>query len=218
MGKSVSSSCIGVLVRVRNSIAADRAAAGHTVRFFDSDESRAEGVALFLAQGYRAGEALIVMARPRIWAEIHNQLSRVDVPVASTIADNRLVVLDAAETLRKISVGHRLGARQFDNVVGTLVRTAARDRGVRAYGAMVDVLAQRGDFGVAIDLENHWNALSRQTRLRLLCGYCSAHFVADESQSSLSAICAAHERVEMESQDQLGVWLLGNAGLQPSLG
>lgn len=202
---------------VRNYVAG-APASGHSVQFFDTDESRVERVALFLAHGYRCGEALIVIGRPPVWSGIRNQLTSLGVPVEQAIAARRLLVLDAADVLRRISPGDHLASGLFEGVLGARVRDAARGRAVRVYGAMVDILAQRGDFASAIALETHWNALLRELPMKLLCGYCSAHFVPCESQPEMSAICAAHDRVEMESHDQLGVWLLGNVGVQPSLG
>lgn len=203
---------------VRNHIIRKSSASEHTARFFDSDESRAKSVAEFLAEGYACDETLLVIARPRLWTEVQGELISLAFPVAAAIAQKRLIVRDAVEMLNRISHHDVPSAPLFDSIIGSMVRSAGHGRPVRAYGAMVDILAQQSEFEEAVRLEDLWNALSRHVPLNLMCGYCSAHFVAPGAQDALSDICAAHDRVDMQPQDQLGNWLLANAGIQPLLG
>lgn len=193
-------------------------ASEHTARFYDTDETRAKSVAAFLAEGYERGQVLIVLARPRLWAEIQSELIALGVPVDAAITQKRLVVRDAAELLNKISNHDGPSAALFDSNIGALVRSAGRGGLVRAYGAMVDILAQQGEFDMAVRLEQLWNGLVHRVPVKLLCGYTSAHFVSAGTEHALCAICAAHDQVHMQPQDQLGSWLLGNAGIQPVLG
>src|SRR5688572_27634820 len=75
----------------------------HIVQFFDSDESRAECVAQFLADGYRLGEPAIVVAKASNWYRVVEQLKTLGVPVQDAIADGTIVVKDAVDTLRSVS-------------------------------------------------------------------------------------------------------------------
>ena len=123
----------------------------------------------------------------------------------------RLTVLDADNTLRRIS---RLGspeANAFDDVVGTLVKRVSRLGPVHAYGEMVDVLAQRGDFADAAGLEDLWNRLLGRIPLSLMCGYAAAHFVSAGTRDALRRICSAHSSVRVEAEDPLAEWLLTQA-------
>ena len=217
-GEFVRNSYIGVSLTVRNHIIRHVQESEHTARFFDSDESRAKLVAEFLAEGYSRDEVLIVIARPRVWTEVQGELISLAFPFDRATAEKRLIVRDALETLNRISVRGVPSAPLFDSVIGSLVRTASRGRPVRAYGAMVDILAQQSEFDLAVRIEQLWSGLARQVPLNLMCGYSAAHFVSPGAQDSLSAICAAHDRVDMHPQDQLSNWLLGNAGVRPAVG
>ena len=201
---------------VRERVVRGLIASEHIVQFFDSDESRAECVAGFLAEGYRAGEPAIVVARPVNWANASALLHARGVPVQQLIADGMIVVHDADETLRRISRNGSPDGEAFDGFVGKAVgKLAPRGPRVRAYGEMVDMLAQRDDLEDAIKLEAHWNRLGERIPFFLLCGYSAAHFVSTATHRALRDICAAHSRVHRHAQDPLATWLLNSAHRAP---
>jgi MEDS: MEthanogen/methylotroph, DcmR Sensory domain len=183
----------------------------HIVQFFDSDESRAETVAGFLAEGYRRGEPLIVVARSSNWTAMVEHLQDLNVPVQKLIARERLVVKDAQDTLRQLSRNGVPDAGAFEAVIAPAVlRMAPRGR-VRAYGEMVDILAQRTDMPDVLRLERFWNDLAERTPLSLMCGYSAAHFVATNTHAALRHICSAHSQVHRSTADPLASWLLASA-------
>lgn len=191
-------------------------ASEHVVQFFDSDESRATCVAAFLAEGYRAGEPLLVVARPANWSAILEELSTRDVPVQRAIAEQRLIVKGADDTLRRLSRNGSPDAALFDSIVGEPTRRILQNGGrLRAYGEMVDMLAQRGEFTEAITLEGLWNGLSERASICLMCGYSAAHFVATSTHRALREICRAHTDVHRHEQDPLATWLLTAAHNRP---
>jgi hypothetical protein len=196
---------------VRNHVIRGAVASEHIVQFFDSDESRADNVASFLADGYRAGEPLLVVARPANWALMTERLEVLGVPVQAAIAADRLVVRDANRTLEDIS---RFGSPEkapFEAVVGKAVMALGRRGRVRAYGEMVDMLAQRGELAEAIKLEQLWNDLGAQASLFLMCGYSAAHFVTTGTHRALLDICKSHSGVQHHPHDPLANWLLTTA-------
>jgi hypothetical protein len=184
----------------------------HIVQFFDSDESRAESVASFLADGISGGEPVIVVAKPLNWAAVLEQLEARRVPVERAIDTGMLLVKNADETLRRLSRNGAPDTAAFDSVVGKAVAAMTLRGGrVRAYGEMVDMLAERGELADAIKLETLWNRLGERTSLFLLCGYSAAHFVASSTHRALRDICSAHSSVHRHSQDSLATWLLNTA-------
>jgi DcmR-like sensory protein len=197
---------------VRECVVRGPIASEHIVQFFDSDESRAECVAAFLAEGHHLGEPAIVVGKPSTWADTVEQLEALGVPVQTAIADGTIVVKDANDTLRRISRRGMPDAEAFEAVVGKAVAELARGGvRVRAYGEIVDLLAQRNEFPEAIKLEHLWNRLGERVPFFLLCGYSAAHFVATGSHRALREICGAHSGVHRHAQDPLANWLLNSA-------
>jgi hypothetical protein len=193
---------------VRNRTIRGRVSSEHIVQFFDTDDSRAHNVAAFLAQGHAAGEPTVVIARPMNWTAIAACLGRLGVPVPDAIATGALVVQDADDTLRRLSRTGSPDRTLFESVVAEPVTALAARGRVRAYGEMVDILAQQGELQDAVRLEGFWNELSERVPLFLMCGYSAAHFVSTSTHRALLDICRSHSGVHRDVQDPLGNWLL----------
>src|SRR5258708_22023135 len=88
---------------VRECVVRGPIASEHIVQFFDSDESRAECVAEFLAEGIRLEEPAIVVAKPTNWVMAVGQLESRGVPGKDALADGMIVVKKAEDTLRRLS-------------------------------------------------------------------------------------------------------------------
>lgn len=182
----------------------------HIVQLFDTTESLAGAVAAFLYEGWQRGEHLLVVAKPAHWARASERLERRGCPVARAIEDGRLVVLDAATTVAKITRVGIIDRQLFLDHIGALVgRLVAESTGVRIYGEMVELLAEEGDLHGAQLLERLWNELSERQPFTLLCGYNAAHFTGAHALPALHAICGLHTRVQKHTSDLLGNWLIG---------
>jgi hypothetical protein len=205
---------------VRNPTVGSGVSSDHIVQSYDTVESRVQHVAAFLAEGYAEGEPLIVVARPVNWAAMIEPLEHLGVPVREAATSGRLVVKDADDTLRRLSRNGSPDKSLFEEVVARPVIAMARASGrrVRAYGEMVDILAQRSDFNDAVALELLWNDLSDRTPIFLLCGYCSAHFVSTGTHGALRDICRSHTGVRGHAQDPLAAWVLNAAHNAPAGG
>src|SRR4051812_15746516 len=102
---------------VRNRTVRGRVSSEHVVQFFDTDESRTDNVAAFLAQGYHAGEPIVVIARASSWAAMIEPLQSLGVPVREAIAAGRLIIKDAADTLLRLSQSGSPVPELFEAVV-----------------------------------------------------------------------------------------------------
>ena len=186
-------------------------ASEHLVQLFDESESRAEGVAAFLYKAWRAGGPLLVVATPAHWSLISARLEGLGCPVAATIADGTLVVLDAGTTLATFMRHGRADDVRFDEHVGDVVaRLSLLGPRLHVYGEMVDILAEQANLDAAHQLEMLWNDLGTQYSFTLLCGYCSGHFGDPRDASALHRICRAHTGVESNPSDLLASWLLND--------
>jgi hypothetical protein len=180
----------------------------HHVQLFDSSRSLAEAVSGFLMAGFLRGEPLLIVATPQHRELLSRTLADAGLNIREAIAANRLVMLDAAQTLEKFMRGNTPNAIAFDEVVGSLVARLANDQRVRIYGEMVDVLAARGLYKAAIKLEELWNALGLRESYSLFCGYASAHFGDPRTARALAEICAAHDQLHRKADDLLAEFLL----------
>lgn len=188
-----------------------RPAHEHFVQLFDTPDSLANVVSAFLKEGWDRGDRLLVIAKPAHWARTSDRLERRGCPITQATREGRLAVLDAATTLARVTRGgavdRQLFLEQFGAILGGL---AADSTGtVRMYGELVELLAEEGDLRAAQHLEQLWNELADRHRFTLLCGYSAPHFADMRTLPALHAICRAHHRVQTNTSDLLGSWLVG---------
>ena len=180
----------------------------HHLQLFDSSKSLAETVCGFLMAGFRRGEALLVVATPEHRELLARTLEEAGLHIREATRANRLVMLDASQTLDKFMRQDVPNPIAFDEVVGTLVGRLSSDRRVCIYGEMVDVLAAQGKYKAAHTLEELWNALGEREWFTLFCGYASGHFGDPKSAKMLNDICNAHSHLHRKKDDLLAEFLL----------
>jgi hypothetical protein len=167
----------------------------HAVRFYEDAQSLARMVASFIADGLVADQPAIVVATPSHYRTIAERLGAMSFDVDHLLADGRLIVLDAQETLNRVMNDGMPSARLFEDTITPVLDAAAgarRDCVVRAYGEMVDVLWKSGMEAAAVRLEMLWNQLATTRRFSLLCGYAMGSFYKD---AGFKDICDQHTHV-----------------------
>lgn len=180
----------------------------HTVQLFDSSKSLAESVAQFLIKGLERGENVLLVATPEHRELLTQRLADHGWAVRTLVAANRMVVLDAAQTLDKFMRQDTPSPVAFDEVIGSLVHRLANGKRLSIYGEMVDVLAARGNYRAAQQLEEIWSLLGQRECFTLFCGYASGHFGDPRTAKALATICATHDRVHRKPTDILAEFLL----------
>jgi hypothetical protein len=148
--------------------------AGHLVQMYGSDPlPLVRSVGRYLAEALNGSEGAVVIATAAHRDAFLAELETLGQDSGPALADGRLVVLDAHETLARFMVDGQPDAVLFEATIGPVL-SALHDRfpaGVRAYGEMVGVLWEAGRFTAAIRLEEFWNALLRHGGFRLFCAY-----------------------------------------------
>jgi hypothetical protein len=180
----------------------------HHLQLFDSSKSLAETVTRYLMAGFARGEALLIVATPQHRELLARRLEESGLNVAQAAVASRLVILDAEQVLDKFMRHGTPNRIAFDEVVGTQVARLAEHGRVCIYGEMVDVLAARGQYKAAYQLEVLWNALGKREPFTLFCGYASGHFGDPKTAEYLGKICEAHDRVHRKKDDLLAEYLL----------
>jgi MEDS: MEthanogen/methylotroph, DcmR Sensory domain len=180
----------------------------HHLQLFDSSKSLAETVAAFLMAGFNRQEPLLIVATPEHRELLTRKLEDAGINVREATLASRLLVLDAAQTMSKFMRQDTPSPEAFDEVVGTLVARLGNGRRVCIYGEMVDVLAARGNYKSAHQLEELWNDLGRRECFTLFCGYASGHFGDPRTAAALNEICEAHTHLHRKKDDLLAEFLL----------
>jgi hypothetical protein len=179
------------------------------VQLFDTEDSLAETVADFFAEGLLRRDTLLAVMDEERWYSVAMRLSARGLPTDEALRFGHLTVRSAAATLRKFMQRGRPNRRLFAASVGQLVSgLTAFGRPVRIYGEMVNLLAAQGDYAAACELEELWNELGTRSEFTLLCGYSAAHFGDPRNADLLQRICAAHSHVRSSSRDVLGSYLV----------
>jgi len=183
----------------------------HLLHLFDSDESLGETVASFLIEGYRAGEHLMIVAKPKHCDAALAALRREGCFPPDITGTQRLVVLDASDLRAQISRNGAIDPVRFRKAVPPIVHSLAATGRVRVYGETVELLAEEGDLADALLLERLWHDLAAAIPISLLCGYSSAHFITDGGRLALRHICETHTCSLATDEDPLGRYLLALA-------
>ncbi|MFO1534135.1 MAG: ATP-binding protein, partial [Thermoplasmatota archaeon] len=156
---------------------------GHEVQLYETDAYLVERITRFCLQDPSAG--ILVIATSEHRAALAPRL-----PSGATL-------LDAEATLAAFLVGGVPDEGLFLRHVGERVRQAAQRGPVRAFGEMVALLAQRGDFEAAAALEGLWNKLLAGLDVALLCAYPANLFLTAEGQAALGTVCALHAEAKL---------------------
>jgi hypothetical protein len=174
------------------------AADSHIVHFYEHSSALTDDVVVFLADGFDAGHPAAVIAAEEHLTLIADKLRARGFDPDALVQQDRLVLLDAHETLQSLMLVHSPSPQRFNVVVGGVIARLSRLNGnaaVRAYGEMVDVLWRAGNTVGALRLEELWNDLTRTHDFRLFCAYSMGHFIKASSIDSLTAICERHSHV-----------------------
>jgi anti-sigma regulatory factor (Ser/Thr protein kinase) len=166
----------------------------HAVLFYDDARQAVDHLASYVAEGLREGGAVVTVLRPSHSDAVREALAGLGIEPDRAVAEDRLVVLDAASTLDKLLVdGMPDPARLADHAGAVVARLGAGGRPVRAAGEMVALLWAEGNVVGALALESAWNDLARTIDFTLLCPYPAA--ALDSSLEQVSRLCALHTDV-----------------------
>jgi DcmR-like sensory protein len=144
----------------------------HSVHFYDRPSSLIDRVCEYVREGFRGGDAAIIICTPEHLASVDACLTARGFDVADLRQRGQYVSLDAATTLEQFIVNGRPDRRRFSDVVGgQLLRTHATYPRVRAFGEMVAILWAQGKSQAALELEDLWNELLGHHPFSLMCAY-----------------------------------------------
>lgn len=163
----------------------------HLVHLYQETRFLADAVADYLGESLSSGAAAIVIATPAHRAAF---LERLDAEQA--LRDGRLKLLDAEQTLARLSTDGMPQWQPFQEMVGAMVGAlCARHPVVRAYGEMVDLLWQKDQRDAALRLEGYWNELGKVHAFSLFCAYRMDPLDSQAYGGPLESLCNAHSEL-----------------------
>lgn len=203
---------IGVTGRSSIALVSDRALPikhSHEVAFYADHRSVVDGYARFIGDSLRNGKAVIAVVTESHRASLLPKLESDGVDVAAVIEEGRYFLLDAADTLSKLTVNDVPDAVRCKQVVGDLIAVAAKS--VKAEPARVAVcgetaptLLAKGNAEGAVMLEHFWDEIAREFGVPTLCGYLLSAFPQHEVDPFFQKICAEHSSVHGRELDVPG--------------
>jgi signal transduction histidine kinase len=166
-------------------------ALAHTVQSYHDDRFLCDTVARFVASGLESGDQVVVIA-----TEAHRQglMQRLEVWGVPTTDRERLILLDARDTLSKFMVDDMPDATLFRAWVAPLIAGIIDDnresRRLRAFSETVDLLWKDGNSRAAIRREELWNEAQETNSFSLLCAYIMANLYGEEGRTTFLDGCA----------------------------
>ena len=180
----------------------DAGAGEHLVRFYEDDAQLVRTAGPYLGEALRSGAAAVVIATDSHRVVFEAFLRGEGIDVDAAFAEQRLICLDAATTMRAFINEGAIDASAFHALVGGLMRCAGESgRMVHAYGEMVALLWDAGDVLAAIELERLWNELGDELPFSLLCAYPAASMQTTEFAGATQHVCELHSAV-LDERDQ----------------
>ena len=194
---------IGVAGRESGAPMHDRGAAitySHEVAFYADDSSLVDGYARFIESSLKGGNAVIVVVTESHRGSLLPKLQADGVDIPAAMEQGRYILLDAADTVSRLTVNDMPDPVRCTREVGNLIMesakaiTDAKGR-VAVCGEIAPTLLSKGSAEGAIELEKLWDEITKIHGVHTLCGYLSSTFPRHESDPVFQRICAEHSAV-----------------------
>jgi hypothetical protein len=132
------------------------------VQFYEADGFLLNSLSGFIGTAINSGDAALVVATKAHRDGLDELLQANGLDVTGAKACRQYVALDAADTLAKIMIDGMPEPRRFNDVIGGVITSVTDGRSrVRAFGEMVALLWQEGNYTAAMRLEELWNDLQK---------------------------------------------------------
>jgi hypothetical protein len=182
----------------------DIAPGEHVLQVYENKASFIDTLAAFVGAGINAGDSAIIIAFPEHIHLLEEKLIEHVLQLETLKKDDRLIFLDAEETLQSLMTGDLPQPEKFESVISALVKKAAGREGrkVRAFGEMVAILSQAGNFEGTRRLEELWNSFCNREGISLLCAY-PKNLIEEGTEDQYRQICNCHSKIVKDTAKPL---------------
>src|SRR5688572_20563915 len=164
----------------------------HLAHLYVDSQTHCEAIALYAHAALVRNHAVILVAVNPHLEGVFVELRRRGHDPAELYLSGQLICFDASVMLDEIVHGQSLQDELVRARLEPMIQNALSDfGGVAAYGEMVDLLWQRSQRPLAMQLERIWNEFIERFGITLLCGY-RANLFDDTVQEGIEEICQTH--------------------------
>jgi CheY-like chemotaxis protein len=197
----------------------------HPVQFYNNDQHLFNTITNYLSplfdESYEDGTSAVIIARPAPTRYLKDALKTrgyksefgdtnqprsnelLNLFDASTNKGRHVLFIDAHQLLGQLMNGTGINNSDFEGMMsdvlsllpGSEKRTGERQSLLYAYGELVDILCERQQHWIALELENLWNNLLSARHFSLLCGYRMDSFQDEGVADVFQHICQTHTNV-----------------------
>jgi hypothetical protein len=174
------------------------------VQFYKADAPLlTSNVSHYICEGLSNGENAILIATPAHATDFRAGLHEAGCDVKAAETGGRLLFLDAQQTMMRFIMDRGPDWIRFETTIQAAIDSLAPGRGLRAYGEMVGVLWQSGQFSNAIILEDYWNRFLRSRGCSLYCAYPIDVFDSEFQTCGVEALLCDHSKLLPSGQADL---------------
>ena len=174
--------------------------AGHQVQLYTDDAFLLDVLSRFIGGALVGGDSAVVVATKAHHEELARRLRARGLDAAGAIREGRYLLLDAGETLAKITLNGSVDEGRFNATIGDVIARARQacsspQSRVAVFGEMVALLWAQGKTAEALHLEQLWNKLALSQTFLLLCAYPITGFNSERHVEPFLKICREHSGV-----------------------
>lgn len=166
----------------------------HLVQVYERETVFLDSLESFVAAGLARHEAVIVIGTQDHLKVLAGRLRATGYDLDSAIAMKRYLALGLEETLQRFMRDGMPDEALFKEVIGELLLQARSNAvRVRAFGEMVALLWEQGEYDATIRLEELWHQACEAEGLCLFCAYPQSGFRKGQ-EDDIEEIHAHHTR------------------------
>ena len=167
----------------------------HMVQVYENEKIFLDTLEGFAGTGFLANDSVVIIATSNHLSALNTRLRSQGFDLNALTAADQYIPIDAEDLLSILLVDGWIDEGIFNSFISDIVNRAKQRNGkVRAFGEMVAVLWERGNYGATVQLENLWNELHGKSPFALFCAYPKAGFT-QSARDSIDIICKQHAKV-----------------------
>ena len=130
----------------------------HIVKLYDSDKNLSDD----LIKHFGSSKVSLAIAT-------RENISAFKKSLDGNYRENQIIFLDAVGTLSECMTGGKVDKKNFEKVIGKVLKNTGNGSSVKIYCEMVAILWAQGKKDQAIKLERLWNGLCKKYSFDLFC-------------------------------------------------